>query len=224
MGKEIKILIGAIVLATIGFLVLLYIQKIWFGLFFAELVGIVYVIRLLVMNKKLFESIRAYRITFGLVLIVILVNSVWSIDQYNRRDFQKNLLLDIRKTIGKGVAKADVQKDLTYILGQYHLNKKTSIIESARELIPEKLGENGVYISNADLTNMKEKGNIDWDGNDDTNYFYETDEDQDQLKVIVISEIALGELADYQNYDGQIGKYEMVFTLNKQGVKYEVLN
>lgn len=224
MGKEVKIFLGAIVLAAIGFLFLLSIQNIWFGLFFAELVGVVYIIRLLVISKKLSESELAFRITFGLVLIVILVNSTWSITQYNRRDYQKNLLLDIRKTIGIGVAKADVQKDLTYVLGQYHLNEKTSIIESARELIAEKLGENGVYISNDDLRYMKEKGNSNWDGNDDTNYFYEIDEDEDQIKVFVISEIALGEHTDYQNYDRQIGKYEMVFTLNKEGVKYEVLN
>ena len=225
MEKETKLLIGAVVLSAIGFFIPLYLGKIWIALFIALLIGIVFLGRIVSLSRNEFESKTAYRVVYGLVTVVVLFNAIAFAHDYGRKDFQKNILLEIRKTIDTGITKADVQEKLIYVLGQYHQNDRESVVETFRELMPEKLGEDGVYVSDFDL---RDTGNLsaklEPDESDNINHFYEIDEEEDEIKVLVVAEVSLGEDPEYQNYDGQTGKFEMMFTLNEEGVSYEVLN
>ncbi|WP_428235248.1 hypothetical protein [Gracilimonas sp.] len=224
MEKETKLLIGAVVLGAIGFFIPLYFGKAWMALFIALLIGIIFLGRMVSLSKNTFESQNAFRVVYGLVVLVVLFNAIAFAHDYGRRDFQKNILLEIRKIIDTGVSKADVQEKLIYILGQYHQNDWESVVETFRELMPEKLGEEGVYVSDFDLRNTKMGTNLEPDESEGINHFYEIDEEADEIKVLVVGEISLGEDPEYENYDGQKGKYEMMFTLNEEGVRYEVLN
>ena len=42
--------------------------------------------------------------------------------------------------------------------------------------------------------------------------------------MIVVTDVSRGENPEFKNYDGQVGRLEMEFTVNKQGVGYEVRN
>ena len=59
---------------------------------------------------------------------------------------------------------------------------------------------------------------------DEADFFYEFDEAADVMTVIVVANIPPGEKEDYQNYNGNTGRFEMEFTLTKEGVSYEVAN
>jgi hypothetical protein len=158
---------------------------------------------------------------YGLVLLIILFNSIIFVRDYGRRNFQVDLLLDIRKTIDEGISRSDVEEKMVYVLGQYREDGGLSIVDTFRELMPGRLDENGVYRADFDVS---KDGKMEPDETDNINYFYKIDEAQDELKVIVVTEVSLGEDPGYENYDGGKGQFEMLFTLNKMGVSYEVLN
>ncbi|MBD3616679.1 MAG: hypothetical protein HUJ22_08900 [Gracilimonas sp.] len=223
MERETKLLIGGIVIAGIGFFVPLYFGKIWIALFIALLTGIIFLGRLVSLSKDEFESKTTYRVVYGLVILVVLFNAIAFANDYGNRDFQKDLLLEIRKVIDEGVTKADVQEKLVYVLSQYHQNDRESIVATFRELMPEQLGDDGVFVSDHDLRTA-EYADDQKKEDDNRNHFYEIDEEEDEIRVFVVGEVSLGEDPEYENYDGQKGQFEMIFTLNKEGVHYEVLN
>lgn len=223
MERETKLLIGGIVIAALGFFIPLYFGKIWIALFIALLTGIIFLGRLVSLSKDEFESKTTYRVVYGLVILVVLFNAIAFANDYGNRDFQKDLLLEIRKIIDEGATKADVQEKLVYVLGQYHQNDRESIVATFRELMPEQLGDDGVYVSDHDLR-IAEYPDDQQKEDDNRNHFYEIDEEEDEIRVFVVGEVSLGEDPEYENYDGQKGQFEMVFTLNKEGVGYEVIN
>lgn len=223
MERETKLLIGGIVIAALGFFIPLYFGKIWIALFIALLTGIIFLGRMVSLSKDEFESETTYRVVYGLVILVVLFNAIAFASDYGNRDFQKDLLLEIRKVIDEGVTKADVQEKLVYVLSQYHQNDRESIVATFRELMPEQLGEDGIYVSDHDLR-IAEYPDDQQKEDDNINHFYEIDEEEDEIRVLVVGEVSLGEDPEYENYDGQKGQFEMIFTLNKEGVRYEVLN
>ncbi|MEX2347641.1 MAG: hypothetical protein WD511_00355 [Balneolaceae bacterium] len=225
MERETKLLIGGIVIAGIGFFIPLYFGKVWIALFIALLTGVIFMGRMVSISEDKFESVRSYRTIYGLVALIVLFNSIAIVHDYSNRDFQLNLLLEIRKVIDSGVTQADVQEKLIYVLGQYHQNDRDSIIETFREHMSEHFGEDGVYISDFDLSKADPKdSSVNQNSDDNINHFYEIDEENDAIRIIAVSEISLGDDPEYENYDGQQGQFEMEFILNEEGVRYEVLN
>lgn len=225
MEKETKWLFGGIILAGIGFFIPLYFEKIWLALFIALLIGIIYLGRLVILSKDEFESKTTYRLVYGLVILVVTFQILAFANDYGSRDFQKDTLLEIRKTIDSGITQADVQEKLIYVLGKHYQNDQESIIATFREMMPEHLGEDGVYVPDFDLRkDGKDSSVVNQDIDDHINHFYEIDEEKDEISVIAVSEISLGSDPEYENYDGQKGRFEMLFTLNEEGVSYEVLN
>lgn len=225
MKRETKLLIGGIVIAALGFFIPLYFGKIWIALFIALLIGIIFLGRLVSLSKDEFESRTTYRVVYGLVVLVVLFNAIAFANDYGNRSFQKDLLLEIRKFIDEGSTKSDVQERFIYVLGQYHQNDRESIVATFRELMPEKLGEDGVFVSDYELSKAgKDSLVINPSSDENVNHFYEIDEVEDEIRVFVVSEVALGEDLKYENYDGQRGQFEMMFILNEEGVDYEVLN
>lgn len=227
MERETKLLIGAILVGGIGFFIPLYFGNAWLALFIVLLVGTIFLGRMVSQSKEDFESKAAYRVVYGLVVLMVLFNAISFAHDYGRKDFQTDLLLEIRKTIDEGVTKADVQEKLVYVLGQYHQNDRESIADTFRELMGDNLGEDGVYLADFDLRKSGKLQSIDGINqreSDQINHFYIIDEEKDEVIVRVVAEVSLGEDPEYQNYDGQTGKFEMRFTLNEEGVRYEVLN
>ncbi|MAL18979.1 MAG: hypothetical protein CL670_04755 [Balneola sp.] len=217
MEKETKVLLGAVIAAPLAYVIPLSMGNIWLAYFLLLCVVVAFLGSLIMFASDELDSRNYKRIFIGVTCTLIVINMLLFTHDYSRKDYQKSLLLEIRKIIDEGVTKNDVQKDLTHIFARYHSEDRDSIVKTARELIPEKLGENGIYISNFDLEEDTVR-------DDNTNFFYEIDEEADELSIIVVTDISLGEQPGFENYDGQAGRFEMEFTLNKEGVEYEVRN
>lgn len=221
MYKETKLLIVSILIATLSFIVALYFQKIWLALFLALITAIIFLTRIVIRSKSEFETKSSYRFFYGLISLMILVNGVSFVHDYGNRNYQKNLLLDIRKTIDQGITKTDIQEKLIYVLRVYHEEDRESIVETFQELIPERFSENGIYLSDFDIS---EANRSDSDIDDNLNHFYEIDNERDEIRLYVVADVSVGQDTNYKNYDGQIGQFEMLLVLNQEGVDYEILN
>lgn len=217
MSNETKFLIGAIIAGSIAYLVPLYFGNIWLGYTLLSLITISFLGSLIWFARLNLESKVSRRVVIGITGTLLICNILLFAHDFSRKDYQKNLLLEIRKTIDTGIARSDVQRELTYVLSRYHTGNRNSIVETAKDVMPEKFGQDGIYISDFDL----EEDSL---NDDNTNYFYEIDKEADELTVIVVSDVSRGENPEFKNYDGQVGRYEMVFTVNKKGVDYEVRN
>jgi hypothetical protein len=225
MERETKLLFGGMIIAALGFFIPLYFGKIWLGLFIALATGVIFLGRLLSLSEEKFESKTAFRIVYGVVVVIVLFNAIAFARDYGMKDFQKDVLLEIRKTIETGITQVDVREKFMYVLGTYHQQNKDSIVDTFKELFQQHLGKDGVYVSDYDLSKAgKDSLVINPSSDDNVNHFYEIEEDEDEIRVFVVSEVALGEDPEYKNYDGQTGQFVMRFTLNKEGVNYEVLN
>ena len=224
MERETKLLFGGIGIAALGFFIPLYFGKIWLGLFIALIIGVIFLGRILSLSEKKFESKRAYRITYGLVVLVVLFHAIAFAHDYGRKDYQKDLLLEIRKTIDSGGTQADVREKLVYVLSQYHQNDRESIVTTFKDMMSKQMGDDGVYLSDFDLRKAADDSSMADIDEDNLNHFYEIDEEADEVRVIVVADVSIGSDPEYENYDGQIGRFEMIFTLNEEGVSYEVLN
>ncbi len=224
MERETKLLFGGMVVAALGFFIPLYFGKIWLGLFIALITGVIFLGRILSLSEKEFESKWAYRITYGLVVLGVLFHAIAFAHDYGRKDYQKDLLLEIRKTIDSGATQADVREKLIYVLGQYHQNDRESIVATFKDVMNEQIGEDGIYLSDFDLRKAAGDSSMADIDEDNLNHFYDIDEEADEVRVIVVADVSIGSDPEYNNYDGQVGRYEMMFTLNEEGVSYEVLN
>lgn len=224
MERETKLLFGGMVVAALGFFIPLYFGKIWLGLFIALITGVIFLGRILSLSEKEFESKWAYRITYGLVVLGVLFHAIAFAHDYGRKDYQKDLLLEIRKTIDSGATQADVREKLIYVLGQYHQNDRESIVATFKDVMNEQIGEDGNYLSDFDLRKAAGDSSMADIDEDNLNHFYDIDEEADEVRVIVVADVSIGSDPEYNNYDGQVGRYEMMFTLNEEGVSYEVLN
>jgi hypothetical protein len=224
MERETKLLFGGMVVAALGFFIPLYFGKIWLGLFIALITGVIFLGRILSLSEEEFESKWAYRIIYGLVVLVVLFHAIAFAHDYGRKDYQKDLLLEIRKTIDSGGTQADVREKLIYVLGQYHQNDRESIVATFKDMMNEQIGEDGIYLSDFDLRKAAGDSSMADIHEDNLNHFYEIDEEADEVRVIVVADVSIGSDPEYENYDGQIGRFEMMFTLNEGGVSYEVLN
>lgn len=224
MERETKLLFGGIGIAALGFFIPLYFGKIWLGLFIALVIGVIFLGRILSLSENEFESKGAYRIVYGLVVLGVLFHAIAFAHDYGRKDYQKDLLLEIRKTIDSGGTQADVREKLVYVLGQYHQNDRESMVATFKDVMSEQMGEDGVYLSDFDLRKAAGDSSMADIDEDNLNHFYEIDEEADEVRVIVVADVSIGSDQEYENYDGQIGRFEMMFTLNEEGVSYEVLN
>lgn len=218
MKKETKGLIGAIIAGSFAYLIPLYFGNIWLGYFLLLSITIGYLLILFRSAQRKLDEPPAKWAFMGIVGLLVLFHAIAFFQHYARGNEQIERLLDARKSNVIEITKADVQKALTRVFAVYHRNEGSSILETAKEQIPQKLSDNGRYI--ADLEWNKQDSNED----DALNYFYEMNEEADELSVIVVSDIALGEHAMFENYDGQTGQFEIAFHLNKEGVRHEIRN
>jgi hypothetical protein len=224
MERETKLLFGGIAIAALGFFIPLYFGKIWLGLFIALVIAVIFLGRIVSLSENEFESKGAYRIVYGLIALGVLFHAIAFAHDYGKRDYQKDLLLEIRKTIDSGGTQADVREKLVYVLSQYHENERESMVTTFKDLMSEQMGEDGIYLSDFDLRKAAGDSSMADIDEDNLNHFYEIDEEADEVRVIVVADVSIGSDPEYENYDGQIGRFEMMFTLNEEGVSYEVLN
>ncbi len=209
MSKETKLLLMGIVAACSVYLTLLHFGLIWLGLFLSLLIAIFLLIKLIIIGNNRLHSKTSKRIIIGSFSLIILFNALVFVIDFSKRDFQKDLLLEIRKYIDEGLTKSEVQVELTHVLSKYYSENYSSIVQAVNNSMEDRLGDEGNFLL---------------DHVEDINYFYTLDEAKDELTVIAVCDVSLGQDSEYVNFDGQKGRFEMQFTLTKEGVEYEVRN
>lgn len=161
-------LVSVLIFGVFGYLIPLYFGEVWLGLGILLISATIFIAILLGDSRQYFESKWAYRIITGLTLLLIVFHGLkFSID-YGKRDFQRNLLLEIRKTIEEGIATNEVQVDMFYALRNYHNGDYDSIVSSAKDVFKDRIEADGVLLSKFDLRE-----------NSDPNYVIEEDDDAD---------------------------------------------
>ncbi|MCG8373867.1 MAG: hypothetical protein MI700_10055 [Balneolales bacterium] len=215
MTKEAKLFVAGILISALVYTIPLYFGKAWLGLFLLLLTGIAYLGVLTKYFNIHVESIFARRGFFLYALLLVTFHALAFAYDYGRKDFQKEILLQIRQTIEEGITKSTVQKQLVYVLGQYHLQEENSLVETVEQILSENLGEYGEFI---ELPDQEPKPD------DAMDYFYIKDREGDSFSVIGVSNVLYGASPEFQNYDGQVGRLELRVILSKEGVRYEVVN
>lgn len=217
MSNKTKFLFGAIFAGSLAYLIPLYFGQIWLGYFLLLSITVGYLVILFRSSREELESSSSKKVMMVLTGLLILSLPLSFLHHYSKKDDQKERLMEIRRTLETAITKGDVQKQMIHVLADYHDHERESIIASAKELMPEKLGKDGVYISDHILN--------EWDPEKESlNYYYELDEAADELRVIAVSEIAPGEDPNFENYDGHAGMLEISFKLNNEGAAYEIRN
>lgn len=222
MAQENKLLILSTILAVCSFIIALYFEKIWLALFLALIIAVVFMARLLKMSKQSFKTKASYRFFYITIISLTLFHAISFAHDYGMRDYQEELLLDIRKTIDTGITKVEIQQKLIYVLQVYHTEERDSIVDTFFDIMSNNISKNGVYLT--DLEVEENALNSNDKTNDNINYFFEVNEQKDEVRFNVVTDISVGEDSNYKNFDGQTGRVEMMFVLNKKGVEYEVLN
>lgn len=214
MLKETKYLIGACILSAAGYLIPLYFGFAWLGLFILLLIGASFLGILSRFMSMYAESVWLKRGFSVFALLIVVFHAIAFAHDYGRKDFQKEILLEIRQTIEEGITKAQVQKAMVYVLGQFHEQEDETLVETAKKILAENMMENGRY--DEDPENEAP--------DDATAYYYITDEEADELTIKGVSRVVPGSDADYINYDGSTGMMELDVVLTREGVSYEVVN
>ena len=210
--------LGMSVLALAGYLIPIYLGFMWVGLGLLLFFATVYMALLVGNSRQYFESKTNYRVITLLAACLMFFHAVRFVHDYQRRDYQKELLLEIRHTIDEGITKNDVQNALFEVLRSYKNEEFETIVASSKHYLGDRLGKDGVFISEFDLNqNNSEK-------NDFTDFFYNIDEEADEINITVVANIPHGQDLKFENYNGEMGRFEMEFTLTKEGVHYEVVN
>jgi len=214
MSIESKYLIMGIFLTIIGFMVPLYFGKAWLGLFILLLIGMVFLGTLVKFANQNIKSKYA-RVGFSVyALLLVAFHALAFAHDYGQKDYQKELLLEIRQTIEEGITKNAVQRELIYILGEFHKQDENSIIELAEDILVENLNENGEFDDNPG----HEKPD------DAMSYYYTSKLEAGEFFVIGISKVVPGADPTFKNYNGSTGMLELKLVLGESGVSYEVAN
>ena len=216
--KPKETLIILLVVGIAGYLISLYFGVIWLGLGILMLSGTFFIGYLVGNSRQYFESKWAYRIITVFALSIVAFHALRFATDFERRDYKKNLMLQSRKTIDEGISKNTVQSMMLEILREYQTGEYKTINETVNANIGERLQKGGVFLSYYDL--LEEKPEED----DDTDFFYVMDEGKDSFQVIVVPNIPNGKDPGFENYNGKTGRFQMEFTLTKEGVKYEEAN
>lgn len=211
---------GVIGVGAIGFFALAFTGFEWVALGFLLICAIIFVALLVGKSKAYTLSIGTYRVITLAALLLIVGHALRFAVDYDRRNSQKEILLEIRSTIERGVAKSDIMKKGFYIYRSVEMGEHESIIDASKAIIGDRLLKNNVYLSDFD------KSQIEWptSNDDDADFFYSINEEEDLLTFIVVANIPPGANPEYENRNGNKGKMEMEFVVSKEGVTYEILN
>lgn len=214
MSIESKYLIVVIPLSIIGFMIPLYFGKAWLGLFILLLLGMIFMGTLVKFANLNIKS-KYVRVGFSVyALLLVAFHALAFAHDYGRKDYQKELLLEIRQTIEEGITKNAVQRELIYVLGEYHKQDENSIIELAEDILEDNLIENGEFDEYPELE----------EPDDAMAYYYNSNKQSGEFLVIGVSKVVPGADPKFKNYDGSTGMMELKLVLKESGVSYEMAN
>lgn len=214
MSKEIKVLIASMVIAAVFFLIPLYFEMPWLGVFMSLIVGVAYMVNMNEWAKAELQSTTSKRVIGAIIGIMILAQIAFFVNDYRKKDFQLTLLLEIREKIEKGIILAQVQASFIPVLEYYYSRDgKSSIEEISRELWGDKFKDDGTMLTV-----------IGKESDDEFTRYYQFNENDDAFRITTVGSVAHGFDPMFKNKNGETGKIQVVATLTKGGIDYERQN
>jgi hypothetical protein len=213
MKKIIWWIVGGVLLTTIAFFIPEQSGSMWPSVISSSIAALLYIIAFSIVWLPKIESQtkrRAIAVTFGVLIVFSAASATISYEGSVR---QLELLPDIRTTIETSIAESFIKEPLLETLRIYHSSE-----EKGRSL--------------GKLFTMKYDSLITEDSvftygsrNDDQTFFLYVDEaNKDSVILVGESSYVDGEDADFTNFSGVTGRYQVRGILTSQGVDYERQN
>ncbi len=205
--------LGGAVLVTIAFFAPGTEGHLWDSLLFGGVASIVFLIAFSVYWLRKREIKKQRKSIIALFSCLIVFGIVAAAFDYQRSNFQKETLTDIRLVIERGIAKTAVQENLNEVLKAYYLNdgrNKYANIEQA-------------FISRYDSL-ISEQGTVNFEQVADSNStltVYLSTLEPDTIVLIAESRAVRGWVSDFENFREGSGYLQARGILTPKGVRYE---
>lgn len=180
----------------------------WVGYFASMTVAIVILVMMANSMMKTISSSGMKKTMIYLFGFLVIMQVYNSIKDLNKAQFQRETLNEIRLTIEESIGQMESERLLIQTLRSHYLNDRDSTLEAHfRKISGDRLQEDG----SVDLGYMQEE--------DAQKLYYEIPA-SDSIVIYVNSVVAKGSDPEFQNRDGNTGRYEAIAFLTKRGVRY----
>lgn len=180
----------------------------WVGYFASMTVAIII---LALMASSMMKTItssgmkKTIKYLFGFIVIL---HGYFSFFEWNRTEFQNETLTEIRRIIDGNIGQIESEKLLIQTLRSFYLSdSEQSLEEHFLEAAGDRLKEDGAI----SMSEMNDEN--------DLKLYYEIPA-SDSILIHVISMIAKGDDPEFENRDGQVGRYQATAILTERGVRY----
>ncbi len=212
MKKIIWWIVGGTLLTTIAFFIPEQSGSLWPSVISSSIVALLYIIVFSIVWLPKIESKTkriAIAVTFGVLVVFSAASATISYEGSVR---QLDLMPEIRTTIETGVAEAFIKDPLLETLRMYHSDDTN-----------QNMGE--VFITKYDSLITKDSlftyGHRD---DDQTLFLYVDEASSDRVVLIGESSYVDGNNAEFTNFSGTTGRYQVRGILTSKGVDYERQN
>ena len=188
--------------------------SIWPALLWGSAAAVVYLVVLLVYWLPKIESTSKRRGLGWTLGILLFFSGISAAISYEGTQRQVELLPEIRTTIEKGIAETRIQEPLLKTLRDYHRQE-----EGARRSIGNLF--RAKYDSLINNDSLFTYGPVDPDG---MQHIYVSHLDKDSVVLVAESSYIDGRNAEFENFSGSSGQFQMRGILTKKGVRYEQAN
>ena len=163
------------------------------------------------LRKRNFKNQRKGIIALFSCLVIFGV--IASAFDYQRSNFQKDTMTEIRFTIERGIAKAAVQEKLNKVLKEYYLGDGTNQYENIEQAF---LSVYGSLITDRRTLNFEEVA-----GSESTLTVYLSASEPDSIVLIAESRAVKGWEPDFENFGNGKGYFQTRGIITPEGVRYE---
>ncbi|MEX1011688.1 MAG: hypothetical protein WDZ29_06465 [Balneolaceae bacterium] len=197
-------LIGIAIATSLSFLF----GSLWAGYFSAMTVAIMVLILMSNSMMKTIHSTGMKRTLLCLFGVLVIFQGYYSVLQWNRALFQKEILREVRLTIDGGIGQVESETLLIHTLKSYYLSENDSTLEEHFLKIADgKLQEDG----SISIRSLQDEN--------DLSLYYEIPS-TDSIVIYASSAVALGDDPEFENRNGKAGRYESQAILTEKGVRY----
>ncbi|MDX1585328.1 MAG: hypothetical protein R3222_01235 [Balneolaceae bacterium] len=212
---------GGILLVALSFFIPAQEGSIWPSVIAGGVASLAYLTALFVHAFRKIDSSGKRKLITGVLLLLVVFSIASAAISYEGTRRQTALLPEIRHTIEKGIAENYVKKHLLTTMRAYYtgdrFDEDTGLGTIFRAKNDSLITEENLLLYNGEDTYKDEEEDL-------TLRIFVKTIDPDSIVLVAESEYMDGKDQEYENYSGATGKYQVIGTLTKEGVRYERAN
>lgn len=208
MKKDLSVVSVGVVGVGSSFIIPSIFGNYWLGALLAFIFGVGYFAYLLNWSKSS-GSKQAQRNVMKALILLFIINAGSLGYAYMRSQFQKNYLKEIRQTIDQGALTAELNAVLFDVFSVLHEpgNEERSVNEIFADIHQEKLRSDNTLVLNEQYA-------------DHAKFYYEV-EGKSEISIIAVTTQSWGKESAFENYNNEIGRFQMRGTVTRGGIEYE---